>query len=277
VPHADPEVLALRALGENAGSAAEEEHIVGCADCRAELARLTEVVGIARQDGSPAPLDQPPAHLWDRIAAEAGGGADSPEPTAGPADEPADGPTPRPTPWPPAETTVPPGSGEKATRRPSPRRRMRVRLAIAAAAGIVIGAGAVAGVGQLASAPAPAAQALAQVHLRPLPQFPQWQGASGTAVMWSSSAALALDVTLRAPARPGFYEVWLLGRDGVSMISLGDLSASHTGSFTIPPGTNLRFYSRIDISLQAFNGSTVHSKVSVVRGSLPAAISGSPS
>jgi anti-sigma-K factor RskA len=76
-------------------------------------------------------------------------------------------------------------------------------------------------------------------------------------------------VTLRAPQRPGFYEVWLLARNGVSMISLGDLNASHTGTFTVPPGTDLRNYSRVDVSLQPFDGSTVHVKDSVVRGSLP--------
>ena len=48
--------------------------------------------------------------------------------------------------------------------------------------------------------------------------------------------------TLHAPRRPGFYEVWLLARDGISMISLGDLNAGHTGTFTVPPGTDLRDY-----------------------------------
>jgi hypothetical protein len=78
--------------------------------------------------------------------------------------------------------------------------------------------------------------------------------------------------TLHAPRRPGFYEVWLLARDGISMISLGDLNAGHTGTFTVPPGVDLRDYSRIDVSLQPFNGSTQHSKTSVLRGSLPAAL-----
>lgn len=55
------------------------------------------------------------------------------------------------------------------------------------------------------------------------------------------------------------------------MISLGELDADQTGTFIIPPGTDLRNYSRIDVSLQAFDGSTQHSKTSVVRGSLPAA------
>jgi anti-sigma-K factor RskA len=78
-----------------------------------------------------------------------------------------------------------------------------------------------------------------------------------------------LSVTLRAPSRPGFYEVWLLARDGVKMISLGDLNRDHTGLFAMPPGVDLADYSRIDISLQPFNGSLLHSRDSVVRGTLP--------
>ena len=78
-----------------------------------------------------------------------------------------------------------------------------------------------------------------------------------------------LTVALHAPDRAGFYEVWLLARNGVSMISLGDLGPGHTGRFTMPPGVDLADYSRIDVSLQPFNGSTAHSKTSVVRGSIP--------
>jgi hypothetical protein len=37
----------------------------------------------------------------------------------------------------------------------------------------------------------------------------------------------------------------------------------------MPPGVDLANYSRIDVSLQPFNGSTLHSRTSVVRGSLP--------
>jgi anti-sigma-K factor RskA len=115
---------------------------------------------------------------------------------------------------------------------------------------------------------------LAQIELSPLPRFPQWQDVAGTAVMRATASQQLMVVTLHAPRQPGFYEVWLLARDGVSMISLGDLNASHTGTFVVPPGTDLRNYSRIDISLQPFNGSTQHSGTSVVRGSLPAAALG---
>ena len=110
---------------------------------------------------------------------------------------------------------------------------------------------------------------VASIPLRPLPQFPQWRAARGTAVMAQGPHGQQLTVSLRAPRRPGFYEVWLLARNGTSMISLGDLGPGHSGKFTMPPGVDLANYSRIDVSLQPFNGSTLHSRTSVVRGSLP--------
>ena len=70
--HTDPEILALRALGETAGTARDAEHAETCPRCRAELARLTEVVQLARDDGAGERLQAPPPQVWDRIAAAAG-------------------------------------------------------------------------------------------------------------------------------------------------------------------------------------------------------------
>jgi anti-sigma-K factor RskA len=110
---------------------------------------------------------------------------------------------------------------------------------------------------------------IGRTALRPLAQFPQWKGASGIAVMERTASGRQLKVSLRAPARHGFYEVWLLATDGVKMISLGDLDHSRNGLFTMPPGVDLQLYTRVDISLQQFNGNPVHSAISVVRGTLP--------
>ena len=54
--------------------------------------------------------------------------------------------------------------------------------------------------------------------------------------MATGPAGRQVTVTLHAPDRPGFYEVWLLARDGHSMISLGDLGPGHQRTFTMPPG-----------------------------------------
>jgi hypothetical protein len=248
VSHTDPEILALRALGETAGTAHDAEHAESCAHCQAELARLTEVVRLAR-DGDPGEtLQAPPPQVWDRIAAATG--------VSVPLNAAA------------LNGSALNGSGPSAKAPAGRPRRRLARALVGVAAGLVIGIGGTIGVAQVVKSPP--AHVVARIELSPLPQFPQWQGTTGTAVMRATASQQELVVTLRAPARPGFYEVWLLARDGVSMISLGDLSAEHTGTFTMPPGVDLRDYSRIDISLQPFNGNTQHSKTSVVRGSLPA-------
>jgi hypothetical protein len=257
VSHTDPEILALRALGETAGTAADAEHAGTCPHCRAELARLAGIVELARGEGVAERLHPPPPPVWDRIAAAGGAGA---PPVA------ADG----------NGTSAPAARGPgscRGSRARWPGGRLATGLA-ALAAGLIIGVGGTAGVVQLTKAPA--TRVVAQVELLPLAASGLGE-ATGTAVMRAADREQLMAVTLHAPRAPGFYEVWLLARDGVSMISLGDLNASQTGTFIIPPGTDLRNYSRIDISLQPFNGSTQHSKTSVVRGSLPVAALGTVS
>jgi len=272
VSHTDPVILALRALGEAAGTAQDDDHTQTCLHCRQEQARLTEVVDLARHAGPDEHLEQPPPAVWDRIAAAVG--------TSGPLSVAVK----------PLETVAAsnghhgtaqdpgqePGASERRRAGARGRRGRRGRLVTTlagVAAGLIIGIGGTVGVVQLTRAPA--TRVVAQIELSPLPAFPQWQGATGTAVMRATASQQVMVVTLHAPQRPGFYEVWLLARNGVSMISLGDLNADHTGTFTVPPGVDLRNYSRIDVSLQAFNGSTLHSKTSVVRGSLPSVAFGS--
>ena len=277
--HTDPEILALRALGETAGTAADAEHAASCARCRAELARLAEVVRLARDTERGETLQAPPPQLWDRIAAATGvsatmNGLAPGRPALNGSATPAEPSAVLGTPAPPASPVTPEHSRTSwlGRRRGAwPRGRLAGAMA-GLAAGLVIGIGGAVGVAQLNQAPPPAAaRVVARIELTPLPQFPQWQGTTGTAVMRATASQEEIAVTLRAPARPGFYEAWLLARNGVSMISLGDLSSRHTGTFTVPPGVDLRDYSRIDISLQPFDGSPQHSKDSVVRGSLPAA------
>ncbi len=256
--HTDPVILALRALGETAGTADDAEHAETCPHCRSELARLAGIVELARHEDAAECLETPPPQVWDRIAAAVG------------ADQPPVVPDGNGTPAPAARGA----RNRRGSRARWPRGRLATGLA-GLAAGLIIGIGGTAGVVQLTRAPA--ARVVAQVELLPLPAFPQFQGTTGTAVMRATASEQLMVVTLHAPRAPGFYEVWLLARDGVSMISLGELNADQTSTFIIPPGTDLRNYWRIDISLQPFNGSTQHSKTSVVRGSLPVAALGAVS
>jgi hypothetical protein len=274
VSHTDPELLALIALGEQDPAAAG--HLAGCPQCQAEVSRLAAVVTVARSEGRPAGLTPPPPYLWNRIAAAAGtdpelsplrGTAGASDRTAGSGMTAGRPGQPDPGPWPADGGRTAGGPALHGQQRPWWRRHPLAAGITAAAAGLIIGAGATAGFSQLGG-PAPA-HVVARIALRPLAEFPQWKDASGSAIMDSGPAGRELRVVLNAPRRPGFYEVWLLARNGVSMISLGDLGPGHSGRFAMPPGVNLANYSRIDISLQPFNGSTLHSKVSVVRGSLP--------
>ncbi len=272
--HIDPDLLALLALGEDA-AAEDRAHLASCPECATELRQLTKVVSVTRSGPDLRALDTPPPGLWSRVAAAAGVDAapaplttpvTAPAPQAGRNGRPETGAGPVPGPGPglvPAGEPAPPGAARPAWWR----RRPLLTAAAGLVAGLLIGAGGAAGIHQLTAGPA--THVVASIPLRPLAQFPQWQAARGTAVMAEGPHGKQLTVSLRAPRKPGFYEVWLLARNGTSMISLGDLGPGHAGKFTMPPGVDLANYSRIDVSLQPFNGSTLHSRTSVVRGSLP--------
>jgi hypothetical protein len=286
VSHNDPEFLALAALGEHAGTPDDAAHLARCPDCQQELDRLTRLVDLARADG-PVFLEEPPAAVWDRIAAATGtAGTAGPGPAPGRPAQPdeiqvaangsqvaANGHRPRSAGILNGHERVPAGTRPAAPGRPGRRRRLG-RAAAGLAAGLIIGIGGTVAAGQLTRTAPPV---VAQFALRPLPQFPQWEHTAGTAVLRDTQAAQQLTVTVSAPAPAGFYEVWLLGANGTSMISLGDLNTERAGTFTLPAQVNLRFYSRVDVSLQPFNGSTQHSAMSVVRGSLPASVTASGS
>jgi hypothetical protein len=253
VSHTDPQALALRALGEHGEP---DAHLADCSACQAELRRLTAAVTVARQADAADRLHTPSPEVWNRIAAATGVSATGGSGVASPARSPS-----------PARSTA---ARSRRRRRVWPPRRPLAAVLAGVLAVLLVAAGAATAVRRLRAASGTGTAVVTRIALRPLPQFPQWQDASGSAVMESGSGGTRLTVMLRAPRRPGYYEVWLLARNGVSMISLGDLDSSHAGQFSMPPGVNLRNYSRIDISLQPYNGSTVHVRASVVRGSLPA-------
>ncbi len=48
MPHVDPDVLALLALGEDVASPEERSHVADCAACRAELANLRRTATVGR-------------------------------------------------------------------------------------------------------------------------------------------------------------------------------------------------------------------------------------
>ena len=95
--------------------------------------------------------------------------------------------------------------------------------------------------------------------------------ATGTATIVDTDGQDYAEVdTSGLPPADGYYEVWLIKGDLSGMISLGALSSGAQGRFTIPAGTDLTEFTIVDVSLEPLNGDPLHSKESVLRGSLEA-------
>ena len=70
--HTNPDVLALIALGEHAGTQAERVHAGQCFECDLLVSELTRVAEIGRRlgDGAIDPPARPDPRVWDRINAD---------------------------------------------------------------------------------------------------------------------------------------------------------------------------------------------------------------
>ena len=248
--HCEDDVIALAALGERL-SPGDAGHLSTCRDCDAEVERLRRVVGAVRVDLVPGPAVDPPARVWEGIAARTGvrsvdGAGVQPVDRAAPA-------------------TV---AAPVATLRPRRRSGHRVRWPIAAvaASALVIGAAGGSVVTRLLGRD-PAPTVVASTALSALPLAPS---ASGRAVVVQTASGPRLDVDVVAlGAQPGhFYEVWLIDRRVQKMVAIGVLSGT-TGEFVIPGGLSLRDYPVVDISVQ-LPGDPRHSGRSVLRGTIDA-------
>lgn len=227
--HVDPDMIALIALGESA-LPADLEHVRTCVQCQGELDELTAIAASAR---SITPADRPvspPSQVWDRIEAELAMRA------------------------PVIEVPV------KAKTRGS----SRGMFALAASVGVLVG-----GLGTYIAVSTDSsdsrANIVAQASLDPLrdvtePAQASVQQINGGQVLNVQASGL--------PATDGFYEVWLLAPDAVSMISVGMLDASEGGQFPLPAGIDLAAFPIVDISLEHFDGDATHSADSILRGKL---------
>ena len=269
--HVDPEVLALLALGEDAGDASDRDHLVVCTPCVEEVASFAAVVSVGR---AVTPVDSPvspPPAVWNAIRAELGLSADlhpdgsRPRAESGAPSSAASG----------ASFDVPDSSTATATNvtplRAGGRRGAGARLPWlvgAAAAGVLVGGAG----GALIAAGGPDADEepslLTQVSLDPLPGF---EGASGdAAVHQAADGTRLLVVELAGEVQSdGYREVWLIDRDVQRMVSLGSLRGS-SGTLVIPDGVDLGEYPVVDVSDEPYDGNPLHSGVSVIRGVLDA-------
>ncbi|WP_324275343.1 anti-sigma factor [Blastococcus brunescens] len=79
-----------------------------------------------------------------------------------------------------------------------------------------------------------------------------------------------VEVDLDAPQlEDGYYEIWLIDRDVVGMVTLGVVRPG-TQTFELPAGLDLGEFPLVDVSVEPLDGDPTHSGVSVARGELDA-------
>ena len=284
--HADPDQLALVALGEplEGDDAAVTGHLGHCAQCQEEVQTLRRTVDLARETVElRTDASRPPEQVWSRIAAEldlapaaAGSGVLDSGSRAVEGDTSwARRPGPVPVPDLPADpgrsSGDHAGSGRHADRRAAGRHsaggRRWVRPAVALVAAAAVGV-----VGTLVAvrpwqddAPASVVAGSA-ASLEPVAGGPA--GVSGRAVVVQGESGPQLDVSAAGlPAQAGYYEVWVFD-GGTDMVSVGVLGADTAAALTLPPTLDLRRFHVVDISLEQYDGEQTHSTVSVLRGTL---------
>jgi len=257
VSHCEPETLALRALGEPAGSTDDDAHLTACDRCRAELASLRATVDTGRALQPEDVITPPAPQVWQRIA-------DTLEldPSVRPASV-----GPRPVPVSgerlAAPSAGPAPSAAGAGARPA-RRLGLVAAALGAAAGLVVGIGGTLMISDENTSDRPGATVVARADLEPLPD----KRAAGVAQVIETTQGRSLSVEVTGlTATSGYYEVWLLDADAKRLVSIG-LLGSGEGSFVLPADLDLGDFPVVDISLEPFDGDPAHSTDSVVRGLL---------
>src|SRR5215208_3631615 len=70
--HPSPDVLALLALGEKAGTAEERIHVDSCPVCLAEVAEFVRVAAVGRSATATDQLQAPPPGVWRAVRSELG-------------------------------------------------------------------------------------------------------------------------------------------------------------------------------------------------------------
>lgn len=260
--HLDDEEIALIAMGEPAGSAADAQHLIECEKCATEVAEMSRVALVARSSVAEGELEAPPADVWSRIHGELGF---SDAVAADPASVAAD-----PEPVVPERQTI---SEPDAAAAEPPRHRARERsrrrssasvwvLVASMALVVAIGAGV-----WIARSLTPSSAVIASAELAAFPDHPDAVGQAE--VDDDGDGRRTLTVTLEGDelADGDYREVWLIREDGQALISLGVLDDA-SGTFRVPDGVDLDEYRLVDISFEPVDGDPAHSGDSIVRGEL---------
>ena len=236
--HPSPDVLALLALGELAGTPEERDHVTSCAKCRGEVAELARAVAAARGAIEHGGLVTPPDRVWQAIRAELKLGPDSTAESGPPV------------------VSSPTGTDDG-------RGRRVLTLALAAALALVVGIGLGFGLDRLLDR-------RTTLWTAQLQAMPAYGGSSGqAAVEEDADGNKTLVIELNAP-RPvsGSLEVWLIDRGATTTRSLGHLTPS-SNRFNIPADLDPRQFPIVDVSAEPPNDTEPrHSGNSIVRGTL---------
>ncbi len=289
--HPSPDVLALLALGEEAGTPAERGHVDTCPQCQVELAELARAVVAGRSGGiGDSAMVTPPERVWTAIYAELGFGRPSaalngaaygahglPEVasmTAQPRHAMADDNGPEPdvtegtdqprTPVPVAAQSpevVDLGAARAAR---SSRTRRLTAVLVAAAVALVLGMGLGLGLDRLLG---PRQTVLWTAELQAQPNF---AGSAGRAtVVEDSEGHRTLQVELDAPVPvTGSQQVWLIDR-GISRLKPVGYITGDTGQWPLPADLDPQQFPVVDVSEEPPGDlDLAHSKVSIVRGTL---------
>lgn len=279
MPHLDPDVMALLAMGEPVATSDEADHLSGCGDCADELANLRHAAIVGRSAMDAGTIESPPEAVWGRIANELGLASavltrervdvDAERP---PADHAASVVLPDTGPpaslrdrGVPAAPAAPPVTDPHLASAGAPRRTRPGRMrAWALAAAVVMVAGV--GLGSWALTQGSGVTEVAEATLAP---FPNHQDSRGDAVLEEESdGSFVVRVQLDAePVSDTFREVWLIRSDATALVSLGVLDGS-TGTFAVPADVDIREYVLVDISQEPLDGDANHSGDSIVRGEL---------
>lgn len=260
--HADPDQLALLALGEPIDDDAGEltAHLRWCQLCQQEIDALRRTVELARETVEYRDEGlRPPEAVWSRVTEELGLAGISGLP---PEAEAGDVPGVRHLP----ESRVDPDGGGRGQRvRTSTGRRRGLAVAGLIAA-VVLGV-----VGTLVAVRPWQDGDKTRVTASTASLGPVVGGpgeVSGRAVLVQGADGPELDVTATGlPLQKGYYEVWVFdGRR--DMVAIGVLGSDSTASFPLPPTLDLRTYHVVDISQEEYDGDQTHSAVSVLRGTL---------
>jgi anti-sigma-K factor RskA len=232
--HPSPDVLALLALGETAGTPAERDHVESCPQCRSEVADLTRTVAAGRgATGDHGGLVAPPDRVWEAIRAELELGLDS-EVVASP-------------------TGTRQGRGRRV-----------LTLALAAVLALVAGIGLGLGLDRLAG---PRQTVLWTAELQALPAYSGFTGEAVVEQDADGNKTLVIELSSPHPV-DGSQEVWLIDRGTTKTRSLGHLTPS-SNRFNIPADLDPRQFPVVDVSAEPPDDTEPrHSGNSIVRGTL---------